>query len=130
MNQSVIRQAIQQTNTQNHNEQANRHDNQQCEAEPTQDHGRGADPTLHAPIAQILRYRAGGHRGRVLPEHRHEHEYGRDKDQGESDLRDGTRGEGFDVPVGSMLVDFFVPAGEGGEEEEADEGEDDGDDSI
>ena len=65
----------------------------------------------------------------MLPQHRHEDEDGGDEDQSESDLRDGTRGEGFDVSVGAMFVDFFVPAREGGEEEEANEGEDDGHDT-
>ena len=32
--------------------------------------------------------------------------------------------------LGAALVDFFVPAREGGEEDEADEGEDYGDDSV
>ena len=45
-------------------------------------------------------------------------------------MRDGTRGEGFDVSFGTVVVDFFVPAWEGGKEDEADEGEDDGDDSV
>ena len=31
--------------------------------------------------------------------------------------------------LGATLIDFFVPAWEGGEEDEADEGEDDGNDS-
>ena len=46
-------------------------------------------------------------------------------------MRDGAGGEGLDVDVGAGAgVVFFVPAGEGGEEEEGDEGEDDGDDAV
>ena len=66
----------------------------------------------------------------MLPQHGDEHEDGRDEDDGEGDLRDGARGEGLDFTVAAVVVSFFVPAGEGGEEEEADEGEDDGDDAV
>ena len=66
----------------------------------------------------------------MLPQHRHEHEDGSDEDEGEGNLRDGARGEWFDVVLGAALVDFFVPAGKGGEEDEADKGEDDGDDAF
>ena len=42
-------------------------------------------------------------------------------------MRDWPRGERLDVDVGAGAgVALFVPAGEGGEEEEGDEGEDDG----
>jgi hypothetical protein len=45
-------------------------------------------------------------------------------------LRDGSRGEGFDIDIGAGAgVVFFVPARKSGEEEEGDEGEDDGDDA-
>ena len=67
----------------------------------------------------------------MLPEDRHQDEDGGDEDEGEGDLRDGAGGEGLDVVLGAgLFVRFFVPAGEGGEEDEADEGEDDGDDSV
>ena len=67
----------------------------------------------------------------MLPEHGDEHEDRSDEDEGEGDLGDGPRGEGLDVDVGARAgVVFFVPAGEGGEEEEGDEGEDYGDDAA
>jgi hypothetical protein len=63
----------------------------------------------------------------MLPEDGDEHEDRGDEDQGEGNLRDGSRGERLDVDVGAGAgVALFVPAGEGGEEEEGDEGEDDG----
>lgn len=45
-------------------------------------------------------------------------------------MGDGARGEGLDFALGTAGVDFFVPAGEGGKEDEADECEDYGDDSA
>lgn len=66
----------------------------------------------------------------MLPEHGDEHEDGGDEDDGESDLGYGARGEGLDFAFGTFGVFFFVPAGECGEEEEADEGEDYGDDAV
>jgi hypothetical protein len=63
----------------------------------------------------------------MLPQDGDEHEDGGDEDEGQGDLRDGPRGEGLDVDVGAGAgVALFVPAREGGEEEEGDEGEDDG----
>lgn len=66
----------------------------------------------------------------MLPQHADEHEDGGDEDEGQRDLADGPGGEGLDVALGAALVHFLVPAGEGGEQEEADEGEHDGDDAI
>ena len=66
----------------------------------------------------------------MLPQHRHEHEHGRDEYQRERDLRDRTGGEGLDISFRAAFVGFFVPAREGCQEEEGDEGEDYGDDSI
>ena len=66
----------------------------------------------------------------MLPQHADEHEDGGDKDERERDLADGSRGEGLDVALLAVLVGFLAPAGEGGEEEEADEGEDDGDNTA
>ncbi len=65
----------------------------------------------------------------MLPQHRHQHEDRRHEDQRQRHLRHGPRGEGLDVVGRAFFVGLFVPAGEGGEEDEADEGEDDGDDS-
>lgn len=63
----------------------------------------------------------------MLPEDADKHEDGRDEDEGEGDLADGTRGERLDVDVGARdLVVLIVPAGKGGEEDEGEEGEDDG----
>lgn len=67
----------------------------------------------------------------MLPQDAHEHEYRRDENQCERHLRDGSRGERFDVNVGAgASVVFFVPAGKSGEEEEGEEGEDEGDDAV
>jgi len=67
----------------------------------------------------------------MLPQHADEHEDGGDENEGEGDLRDGAGGEGFDVDVGAGAgVALFVPAREGGEEEEGYEGEDYGDDAV
>jgi hypothetical protein len=67
----------------------------------------------------------------VLPQDGDEHEDGGDEDEGEGDLADKPRGEGLDVDVGAGdFVVLVVPAGEGGEEDEREEGEDDGDDPI
>ena len=64
----------------------------------------------------------------MLPEDGDEDEDRGDEDDGEGDLRDGPGGEGLDFALGALGVGFFVPDGEGGEEEDADEGEDDCDD--
>lgn len=67
----------------------------------------------------------------MLPQDAHEHENRRDENQCERHLRDGSRGERFDVNVGAgASVVFFVPAGKSGEEEEGEEGEDEGDDAV
>lgn len=58
----------------------------------------------------------------MLPQHGDEHEDGSHEDEGQRNLGDGSGGEGVDVVVGASLVGFFVPTGEGGEEDEADEG--------
>lgn len=57
----------------------------------------------------------------MLPQDRDEREDGGDEDEGQRDLGDGARGEGLDFAVGAGFVDFFVPAREGGEEQEAEE---------
>ena len=117
--------------TQNHDEQANRDDNQQREPEPPEHHSAGPHAGMHAAIAEVLGDLGGGDGGRVLPQHADEHEDGGDEDVRQGDLGDGSAGEGLDVDVGAGAgVVFFVPAGEGGEEEESDEGEDDGDDAA
>jgi hypothetical protein len=113
--------------TQNHDQQTNRHDDEQRERKPTQHHGAGADAAAHAAVSEILGDLRCCDRGGVLPEDGDEHEDGGDEDQGQGDLRDGPRGEGLDVDVGAGVgVALLVPAGEGREEEEGDEGEDDG----
>lgn len=113
-----------------HDQQSNRDDDEQGEGEPAQRHGAGPHARPHAAVAEVLRYGARGHGRRVLPQHRHQDEDGRDEDDGQSDLRDGPAGEGLDLAVGALAVLLLVPAGEGGQEEEADEGEDDGDDAA
>lgn len=66
----------------------------------------------------------------MLPQHRDQYEDGSDKNDDEGDLADGPRRERLDFALGTLRVFLFVPAGEGGEEEEADEGEDDCDDAV
>ena len=65
----------------------------------------------------------------MLPEYGDKDEDRGDEDKGQGDLRDGPGGEGFYVADGVVLANLFVPAGEGGEEEKAEEGKDDGDDA-
>lgn len=65
----------------------------------------------------------------MLPQHGDEHEDRGDEDEGQGHLRHGPRGEGLDVVLGAVRVGLFVPAREGGEQDEADEGEDYGDDA-
>lgn len=118
-------------NAQNHDEKTDSDDDEERESKPTQHHSTGADSTPDTPVAEILRHLRARHGRRVLPQDRDEHEDGRDEDQRQSHLRDGPRGEGLDVDVGAGAgVALFVPAGEGGEEEECDESEDDGHDAV
>lgn len=116
--------------TEYHDEQADGDDDEQREGEPAQHHGAAPDPGADAAVAKVLGDGAGGHRGRVLPQDRDEDEDARDEDDGQGDLGDGPTGEGFDLAVGALAVLLLVPAGEGGQEKEADEGEDYGDDSV
>ncbi len=113
-----------------HDKQADGDDDEQSEAEPAKDHGGGTDPALDATVAEGLRDARRRDGGRVLPQHRHEHEDGGDEDDGERHLRHGPRGEGLLGLDRAGLVDLLVPSRECGEQQETDEGEDDGDDSL
>merc|ERR1719282_780169 len=125
----VVRQAVEEVYTQDHDEQANRHDDQQREPKPTEHHSTRPDTGMYATVAKVLGDLRCGDGRRVLPEHADEHEDGGDEDVRQGDLGDGAAGEGLDVDVGAGAgIVFFVPTGEGGEEEKSDEGEDDGDD--
>jgi len=55
--------------TQYHNQQANRHDDEQREAEPAQDHSTGTNPTLDTTVAQVLGDCGGGNGRSVLPKY-------------------------------------------------------------
>ena len=66
----------------------------------------------------------------MLPQHGDENEDGGDEDDGEGDLGNRSGWEGLDVTLGAFRVFCLVPAGESGEEDEADEGEDDGNDAV
>lgn len=125
----LIRQILQHLDTQYHNQQPNRHDDQQRKSKPAEHHRRGPDAAFDAPVRHVLRDDTRRHRRRVLPQHRHQHEDRRDEDDGQRDLRHGPRGEGLDVDVGPVFVLVAVPPREGREEDEAYEGEDDGDNS-
>lgn len=109
--------------------EANRDNDQQRKREPAEHHGGGAHAALDDAVAKVLRNDRRRHRGRVLPQHRHEHKDGRDEDDGERDLRHGARGDGADDAVGALGVFLFVPRGKRGEEEDAEKGKDDGNDS-
>ena len=52
----------------------------------------------------------------MLPEDGDEDENGRDEDDGQGDLRDGSRWEGLHFSFATGGVVFFVPAGESCEE--------------
>lgn len=54
---------------------------------------------------------------------------GRNGDEPEGRLRDGARREGFYFLFAALLVRLFVPAREGGQEDDGDEGEGDGSES-
>lgn len=125
-----IHDMLEHLHTQDHDEQADGDDDQEGEAEPAHDHGAGADAREHAAVPQGLGRDAGGDRGRVLPQDRDEDEDGGDEDDGQRHLADGPRREGLDLALGALVALLLVPAGEGGEEEQADEGEDDGDDTV
>lgn len=110
-------------NTQNHDQQPNRHNNQQRKPKPTQHHRARAHPGPHTPVSEILRNLRRGNTCGMLPEDADEDEDGGDEDEREGYLRNGAGGEGFDVDVAAGAgVVFFVPAGEGCEEEEGYEG--------
>ena len=83
---------------------------------------------MDCAITEIFSDAGGGDRCCVLPEDGNEDEDGGDEDERECNLADGSGGEGFYVDFAARLfVLLFVPAGESGEEDETDEGEDDGD---
>lgn len=64
---SLVCQLVQQMDAQNHDEQADGHDDQQGEAEPTQHHGACADAALDAAVAEVLCDLCCGYGGGVLP---------------------------------------------------------------
>lgn len=66
----------------------------------------------------------------MLPQDGDQDKDGGDENDGQGNLGDGSAGEGLDLALGALTVFFLVPAGEGGKEEEADEGENDGDDAV
>jgi hypothetical protein len=57
----------------------------------------------------------------MLPEDGDKDKNGSDEDDGEGDLRDGSRWEGLHFSFATGGVVFFVPAGESCEEQETDE---------
>lgn len=66
----------------------------------------------------------------MLPKNRHEDKDGGDEDDGDGDLRGESRGERLDLALGSLRVFLFMPAGESGQKQQANEGKDDGDDAA
>ena len=66
----------------------------------------------------------------MLPEDRDENEDRGDENDGERNLRYGSRGERFDFSLASSrCIFFFVPAWECSEQEEADKRKNDSDDA-
>lgn len=126
----LIGQLAQHPYAQNHDEQADGDDDEQREGEPAEHHGARADAGLDAAVAKVLGDGARGDGGGVLPQDRDQHEDGGDEDDGQGHLRHGPAGEGLHLAVGPLAVLLLVPAGEGGEQEEADEGEDYCDDAV
>ncbi len=127
---SSVGQLRQDPDAEYHDEQADGDDDEQGEAEPAEDHGAGADAGHDAAVAEVLRDDGRGHRGRVLPQHRHEHEHRRHEDDRQRHLRHRPARERLDLPLRPLAVLLLVPAGEGRQQQEADEGEDDGDDAV
>lgn len=66
----------------------------------------------------------------MLPQHRHKYEYRGDKDYGEGNLRNGPAGEGLHLTLGTFAIFLLMPTREGSEEDEANEGEDNGNDAV
>ena len=64
---SIIRQLLYKPDTQDHNEQTNRNDNEEPKPKPTKHHSRGPDTALHAAVAHVLGDRTGRDGGGVLP---------------------------------------------------------------
>lgn len=64
---SIISKSIQHMDTQNHNEQTDRDEDQQREAEPAQHHGTSTDAALDAAIPEVLRYLRCCYTRRMLP---------------------------------------------------------------
>lgn len=126
----LIGQLAQHPYAQNHDEQADGDDDEQREGEPAEHHGARADAGLDAAVAKVLGDGARGDGGGVLPQDRDQHEDGGDEDDGQGHLRHGPAGEGLHLAVGPLAVLLLVPAREGGQQEEADEGEDYCDDAA
>lgn len=65
----------------------------------------------------------------MLPQDTDQDEDTRDEDDGKGNLAHGPRGERLDLTLRSLAVGVLMPAGEGGEEKETDEGKNDCDDA-
>lgn len=63
----------------------------------------------------------------MLPQDRHQDKDTGNEDDGECNLRDGSAGKRLDLAHTVLRILLLVPSGEGGQKQEADEGEDDGD---
>ena len=113
-----------------HDEQADGDNDEQRKGEPAHDHGAGADAGPDRAVAKVLGNGRRGDGRRVLPEDGDEDEDGGDEDDGEGDLRDGAGGKGLDVALRAGGILLLMPAGECGQKDEADKGEDDGDDAA
>jgi len=66
----------------------------------------------------------------MLPQDRHQHEDRGDKDDGKSDLADRSTGERFDFALRPFTIFFFVPARERSEQQQADKGKNNSDDTT
>lgn len=126
---SLIDHLAQNTNAENHDQQTDGDNDEQSEAEPTENHCGSTDTRADSTVTEILGNNRRSDGCSVLPKYRDQHEDGGDEDDGQRNLGNGTRGEGLDFAVGALGILLLMPAWEGGEQKEADEGEDDGDDA-
>ena len=108
-----------------HDQEPNGNYNQQRKPKPTQNHRRNSNTRLYSTVAHSFNHGRSRHRRCMLPQHRNEHKNGANKDDGERNLRHCARRESC---AGWPAVIFLLVAGECGEQQQRDGGQDDCDD--